>query len=197
MLDPKTWSQLDECEYKMVDMICRVYSGEVLWDDGVSNDRAQAGDRLLDEALASRDYPKLLELAPRLRAEGRKRAQQPPDRGCACAGELVFPVPVNPSYDPDAFMDRAPWPRPPFVRRRSIPAPLVDDQGIVHDYVLGVGYRPRTHFGVEVRDTSIDGIPRRAPSIGQPQPARILGGPVITGLNAHLYNRATPRSPMA
>jgi hypothetical protein len=193
MLDPDTWSQLDKYEYEIVDMICRVYSGEVLWDDGVSNDRAQAGDRLLDEVLASGDYPKLLELAPRLRAEGRKRAQLPPDRGCVAA----LPSLVNPSYDPDISPEPAPQPLPSLVRCRSVPEPLVDDRAVVHDYMLGVGYRPRIQLGIEVRDTSIDGIPRRAPSIGPPQPARMPGGPVITGLNAHLYNRAAPRSPMA
>jgi hypothetical protein len=195
MLDPETWIQLDKFEYEVVDSICRVYSGEVLWDDGVSTDRAQAGDRALDEALTGGYCPKLLELAPRLRAEGRKRAQLPPDRGACAGGPLRL---ESPSCDPDIVPDPAPQTLPPRGwRRHLVPEPLVDDRGVVHDYMLGVGYRPRTHFGVEVRDTSIDGIPSRAPSIGPPQPARMPGGPVITGLNAHLYNRVAPRSPMA
>ena len=92
-------------------------------------------------------------------------------------------------------------PARPLARRQFRPRPvlpvLVDRDAVVHDYMLGVGYRPRTHFGIEVRDTTISGLPHRMPSIGPARPARISGGPVITGLSSHLYPRAQQRSPFA
>jgi hypothetical protein len=81
--------------------------------------------------------------------------------------------------------------------RPAGPEPLISDEGVVNDYVPGVGYRPRTHFGIEVRDTTVSGIVSRPPSVGPPLPARIPGGPVICGLNSHLYPRAAQRSPFA
>jgi hypothetical protein len=79
-------------------------------------------------------------------------------------------------------------PRPP---RPSGPPSLVNSSGVVHNYVPGLGYQPATHFGIPVRDTTIGGFPRMAPTIGPPQPARIPGGPAITGPGGQpLYGRA-------
>jgi hypothetical protein len=76
-------------------------------------------------------------------------------------------------------------PRPPG------PPSLVNSQGVVHDYAPGIGYMPRTHFGIPVRDTTPGGFPRMAPTIGPRQPERILGGPPITGPGGQpLFGRA-------
>jgi hypothetical protein len=72
-------------------------------------------------------------------------------------------------------------PQPPGPPRSAGPPSLIDGSGVVHSYVPGVGYQSARHLGVPVRDTTIGDLPRMAPTIGPPQPARILGGPPITG----------------
>ncbi len=80
---------------------------------------------------------------------------------------------------------------PPGPPRPSGPPSLVNSSGVVHNYIPGIGYRPATHFGIPIRDTTIGGLPRMAPTIGPAQPARIPGGPAITGPGGQpLFRRA-------
>jgi hypothetical protein len=80
---------------------------------------------------------------------------------------------------------------PPGPPRRPGPPSLVDGSGVVHNHVPGMGYQPASHFGVPIRDTTIGGAPRTAPTIGPAQPERILGGPPITGpAGQSLFKRA-------
>ena len=77
-------------------------------------------------------------------------------------------------------------PRPP-----GSPSSFVNRDGYVFNRVPGVGIVPATRFGLPIRDTTIGGFPRMAPTIGPPQPARIPGGPPITGPGGQpLYHRA-------
>jgi hypothetical protein len=63
--------------------------------------------------------------------------------------------------------------RRPLLRRPESTV-LVDGNGTQHYRpVTGGGWRPRTHFsGIEVRDTTIGGLPARPGIIGSPVPAR-------------------------
>jgi hypothetical protein len=70
------------------------------------------------------------------------------------------------------------------------PPSLISDTGVVHDHVLGVGYRPRTRFGLEVTDTGLSGQPSTAWSPAGPIQARTLAGTPITGPGGRpLYGR--------
>lgn len=84
-------------------------------------------------------------------------------------------------------MSMFPPPGPP--RPPGSPS-FVSQSGVVHDHVPGFGYLPRTQFGLPVRDTTIGGLPRMAPTIGPSLPVHIPGGPPITGPGGQpLYRR--------
>ncbi len=86
---------------------------------------------------------------------------------------------------------------PPGPPRPPGSPSYVNAQGYVFSNVPGVGIVPATRFGIHLRDTSIGGIPRVARTIGPPQPARIPGGPPITGPGGQpLYHRA-PGAPFS
>jgi hypothetical protein len=213
MLDPETWGQLDRYESEILSTISDVYSGEVLWDDGVSSTNAEAGDRFVDEVAAH--YPALRALAPRIKADGRnaaaraaqRRSRKLPDEHlctiprysymhdrCAQCDTLICPerrcpCPPSPAIE---WIGLDPIPHLPPVRplRSSGPRSLISEQGVVHDDVPGVGWRPKTHFsGIEKRDTTVGGLPRQDPSPGR-QPARTLAGTPIRGQGGQpLYRR--------
>jgi hypothetical protein len=204
LLDAETWGQLDRYESEMLSTISDVYSGEAIWDDGVSRTNAEAGDRFVDQV--AEEYPVLRALAPRIKADGRRAAaaaaerrnrQLPDEHSCStnrlahtrchscntlCCNERQCACPRSKTHFALPRVFESFWVLP---KLDSLPRPTlseyVDVNGVVHREIPGAGMRPVTHFGgIEVRDTTIGGLPRQDPSPGR-QAARTVPGTPITG----------------